>query len=103
MQLIEKIDSWSQTHPQRLAHISAESSLTYQQLTNQSNQLAGHLLTAFPDDHSPIAILGHKQTEMLVGFLGCIKAGHPYIPLDASLPTQRIEAIVRTAGASLLT
>jgi D-alanine--poly(phosphoribitol) ligase subunit 1 len=103
MQLIEKIDSWSQTHPQRLAHISGETSLTYQQLTSQSNQLAHHLLTTFPNDHSPIALLGHKQPEMLVGFLGSIKAGHPYIPLDASLPTQRMEAIVRTAGATLLT
>lgn len=102
MQLIEQIDSWSQTHPQRLAHISGESSLTYEQLTNQSNKLAQHLLTSFPGDRSPIALLGHKQPEMLVGFLGCIKAGHPYIPLDASLPTQRIEAIVRTAGATLL-
>jgi D-alanine--poly(phosphoribitol) ligase subunit 1 len=103
MQLIEKIDSWSQTHPQRLAHSSGGSTLTYQQLTSQSNKLAQHLLTAFPDDHSPIALLGHKQTEMLVGFLGCIKAGRPYIPLDESLPTQRIQAIVRTAGAALLT
>lgn len=103
MHLIEQIDSWSQSHPGRIAHISGETSLTYQQLTSQSNKLAQHLLTAFPNDHSPIALLGHKQTEMLVGFLGCIKAGHPYIPLDSSLPTQRVEAIVRTADATLLT
>jgi D-alanine--poly(phosphoribitol) ligase subunit 1 len=102
MQLIEKIDSWSQTHPQRIAHISGESTLTYQQLTSQSNKLAAHLLAAFPDEKPPIALLGHKEPEMLAGFIGCIKAGHPYIPLDSSLPSQRIEAIVRTAGAALL-
>jgi D-alanine--poly(phosphoribitol) ligase subunit 1 len=103
MQLIEKIDSWGQTHPQRIAHISGESSLTYQQLTSQSNKLAQYLLTTFPNDHSPIALLGHKEPELLASFIGCIKAGHPYIPLDSSLPTQRREAIVRTAGATLLT
>ncbi|MFN8411483.1 MAG: D-alanine--poly(phosphoribitol) ligase subunit DltA [Anaerolineales bacterium] len=103
MQLIERIDSWSQTHPERIAHHSGETTLTYQQLTSQSNTLAQYLLNQFPNDTSPIAILGHKQVEMLVGFLGCIKAGHPYVPLDSSLPTQRIEGIVRTAGATLLT
>jgi D-alanine--poly(phosphoribitol) ligase subunit 1 len=103
MQLIERIDSWSQSHPERIAHISGETSLTYRQLTSQSNKLAHYLLTSHPNDNSPIAIMGHKQTEMLIGFLGCIKAGHPYVPLDVSLPTQRVDAIVRTAGATLLT
>lgn len=103
MHLLETIDSWSQSHPERIAHISGEVTLTYQQLTSQSNKLAHSLLNQLPNDHSPIAILGHKQAEMLVGFLGCVKAGHPYIPLDSSLPTQRIEAIVRTANATALT
>ena len=37
---------------------------------------------------------------MLVGFLGCIKAGHPYVPLDTSLPRPRLDSIVSVSGAS---
>jgi D-alanine--poly(phosphoribitol) ligase subunit 1 len=103
MHLIERIDSWSQSHPGRIAHISGETALTYQQLTSQSNTLAQHLLNRLSPDGAPVAILGHKQVEMLVGFIACIKAGHPYIPLDSSLPTQRVEAIVQTANATLFT
>lgn len=103
MRLLEIIDSWSLQYPERIAHVSADAALTYRQLTSQSNQLAQYLSATLPHDRAPIAILGHKQSEMLIGFLGCIKAGHPYIPLDASLPAQRIEAIVRTAGATLFT
>jgi D-alanine--poly(phosphoribitol) ligase subunit 1 len=49
----------------------------------------------------PVAVLGHKEHEMLVGFIGSIKSGHPYIPLDSSLPAPRIASIVENAGAVL--
>jgi D-alanine--poly(phosphoribitol) ligase subunit 1 len=58
---------------------------------------------ALPPDRSPVAIQGHKQAEMLIGFLGGVKAGHPYIPLDSSLPPQRLQAILDAAGAKLFT
>ncbi|HEX2697831.1 MAG TPA: D-alanine--poly(phosphoribitol) ligase subunit DltA [Anaerolineales bacterium] len=103
MELIEKIEGWGQICPERSAHISGSQVLSYRELIEKSNKLASFLASNLPDDGSPIAILGHKQTEMLVGFIGCIKAGHPYIPLDTSLPDQRIKAIVETAKATLLT
>lgn len=102
MDLIDRINQWGRLAPQRAAHISAGRSLTYQQLLEGSDILASHLARNLPDDNSPVAILGHKEAEMLVGFLGCVKARHPYIPLDSSLPSQRIEIIMKTAKASLL-
>ncbi len=39
---------------------------------------------------------------MLVGFLGALKAGHPYVPLDLSIPDERVKRIVAGAGARLL-
>ncbi len=38
---------------------------------------------------------------MLIAFLGAVKSGHPYIPLDSSLPSQRVETILETAKTSL--
>ena len=80
---------------------AASSSLTYAELTRQSNTLAESLSKQLPDDHSPIAIQGHKEPEMLIAFLGAVKSGHPYIPLDSSLPSQRVETILATAKASM--
>jgi len=103
MELIEQVDRWGQLYPERAAHISGETTLTYRQLASQSNKFARYLSRTLPHDRSAVAIAGHKQVEMLVGFIGCIKSGHPYIPLDSSLPAQRIEAILETAKAALLT
>jgi len=40
---------------------------------------------------------------MLIGFIASVKSGHPYIPVDSSLPRQRVLNIVETAQASLFT
>jgi len=100
MNLIERIDQWSCETPKRIAHISGEQTLTYAELTRCSNVLAASLSKQLPNDHSPIAIQGHKEPEMLIAFLGAVKSGHPYIPLDSSLPSQRVETILETAKAS---
>ncbi len=101
MDLIERIDRWSRETPNRIAHISGKQTLTYNELTRCSNVLAESLSKKLPDDHSPIAIQGHKELEMLIAFLGAVKSGHPYIPLDSSLPSQRVETILETAKASM--
>jgi D-alanine--poly(phosphoribitol) ligase subunit 1 len=102
MELIERIDQWSRKTPGRHAHISDGQTLTYAELTQRSNALAESLSKQLPADHSPIAVQGHKEPEMLIAFLGIVKSGHPYIPLDSSLPSQRVETILETAKATML-
>ncbi len=36
---------------------------------------------------------------MLIGYLGAIKSGHPYVPVDTAVPPQRIERIVADGRA----
>ena len=103
MDLIQRIERWGQQYPERAAHIGSGQALTYGQLAEASDRLARHLAVTLPEPRSPVAVLGHKQNEMLIGFVGCIKSGHPYIPLDSSLPHHRLTAILEAAHATLLT
>jgi D-alanine--poly(phosphoribitol) ligase subunit 1 len=48
-----------------------------------------------------VVVEGHKEPELLIGFLGAAKAGHPYVPVEDNLPPQRLSRIVETAGAAL--
>ena len=64
-----------------------------------SDSLAAALIKMLPDDRSPVVVLGHKEPEVLIAFLGAIKAGHPYVPVDDVVPAHRVEQIVATAGA----
>ncbi|HMA38040.1 MAG TPA: D-alanine--poly(phosphoribitol) ligase subunit DltA [Chloroflexia bacterium] len=101
MDLLGRIDGWGARFPDRPAHISGARTLTYGALCRRADALAAHLARVLPDDGTPVAVCGHKEPEMLIAFLGAVKAGHPYIPLDTSLPPARIAQIVAAAGARL--
>src|SRR4030095_12155688 len=55
----------------------------------------------FGDDRSPIAVLGHREPEMLIAFLGAVKSGRPYVPIDKALPRTRIEQILASSRTAL--
>jgi D-alanine--poly(phosphoribitol) ligase subunit 1 len=101
MDLIRQIDHWGEVSPERLAHVSEGRTLTYGELRMQSDALAAILTERFGDNRAPIAVIGHKEPEMLVAFLGAVKSGRPYVPIDLSIPAQRAERIVQNSGAAL--
>jgi D-alanine--poly(phosphoribitol) ligase subunit 1 len=100
--LIEQIDHWALAAPNAIAHISGDRRLTYGELRGRSNVLAIQLEKRFGDDRSPIAVLGHREPEMLIAFLGTLKSRRPYVPLDTVLPRQRIDKILAISRPALL-
>lgn len=102
MDIITTIDSYSVTKTNTAAHIWRDKILTYGELYNRSNSLANYIIETYKEDTTPIIVYGHKQNEMLVCFLACIKAGHAYIPVDSSLPTDRINGIFESSKAKLM-
>src|SRR5690242_17415816 len=101
MNLIQQIQRWRDAAPQQRAHVSGKRAFTYYDLFCRADAVAAHLYKTLGDDRSPIAVRGHKEPEMLAAFLGCIQAGHPYIPIDSSVPEQRVERILETASVPL--
>lgn len=99
--IVGTIDEWGRRTPERVAHVSGGRRLTYAALCRQSDALAAHLARALPDDGSPVAVIGHKEPEVLVAFVGAAKAGHPYVPIESALPAQRAARIVAMAGCAL--
>ena len=101
MNLIQRIDHWATAAPEATAHLSGDSTLTYGELRRRSDRLASHLTERFSDDRRPIAVLGHREPEMLIAFLGAVKSGRPYVPIDIALPRTRIDQILASSNAAL--
>ena len=76
--------------------------LSWGDLVAKSDSLAGALADTLGGDGSPVIVRGHKEPEMLVGFLGCRKAGHPYLPVDVTTPEFRVASIQSIAGARMV-
>jgi len=103
--LREIIDQWAIECPERVAHQSRENSLTYGDLKGYSDALAVWIhdnLEREREARSPIVVYGHKENEMIIAFLASIKSGHPYIPVDTSVPLERVQQIIAASGAKLL-
>jgi D-alanine--poly(phosphoribitol) ligase subunit 1 len=100
MHLLDRIDQWGKSFPEHPAHLSGDRVLTYEMLRTKSDALAARLHRELAGTPGPIAVLGHKEPEMLVAFLASVKAGRPYVPIDLSIPLQRAEKIIATSGAA---
>lgn len=102
MNLLERIDRWAAVSAEAIAHVSDGRTLTYGELRTRSDALAAYLAERLGADRAPIAALGHREPEMLIAFLGAVKSGRPYVPLDTALPQQRIDKILATSRAALM-
>ena len=101
MNLIQRIDHWAATAPEAIAHVSGDRTLTYSELRRSSEGLAAYLTKRFGGDRRPIIVLGHREPEMLIAFLGAVKSGRPYVPIDTALPQTRIDQILASSSAAL--
>ena len=101
---VEAVDGFGRTQPDKVAFFnSAGERLTYGELARWSDALAAELAGREGSPAGrPIAVYGHKSPFMPVSFLACVKSGHPYVPLDSSLPAERIQAILGQLDRPLL-
>jgi len=100
--VIDRIEAAATRHGDRAAHTYRGESLSYAQLWSQATALSARIAGELADDGSPVVVYGHKESAMLVAFLGAVRAGHPYIPIDASWPADRIASVVEESRTQLV-
>lgn len=76
--------------------------MSYGELVQRASSLGAWIDHVLPDDASPVALIGHREPEMLVGMLGCALTNHPYAPIEDSTPHSRVDRIAEVAGTRLL-
>jgi amino acid adenylation domain-containing protein/non-ribosomal peptide synthase protein (TIGR01720 family) len=89
--------------PQHIAVVADNSSLTYQELDERSNQLANYLLENYkvkPED--VIGIMLDRSDRLIIAMLAIWKAGAAYVPVDMEFPASRREYIFKDTGIKLL-
>ncbi|KOP34668.1 hypothetical protein AFK69_03320, partial [Xenorhabdus sp. GDc328] len=85
-------------HPDSLAVVFEEQTLSYGELNRRANQLAHYLIAlgVRPDDR--VAICAERSLDTIVGLLGILKAGGAYVPLDPSYPPERLSYMLEDAA-----
>src|SRR5205085_591146 len=77
-------------------------SLSYRELNGRANQLARHLLGLGLGPDQLAAVCLPRSPELIIAWLGVLKAGGAYLPLEADQPAERLAHQMEESGALLL-
>ncbi len=88
--------------PQVVAITGPERQITFDQLNRRANQLAHRLRRAGIGFESVVAIYMNRSVEMVIAFLGVLKSGAAYLPLDPSNAASRLSFMLEDSRAAVL-
>jgi len=86
--------------PDGIALVFGDEKMTYTDLDTKSNQLANYLKSEGAIAGNHIGLLFHRGFDMIISMLGVLKSGCTYVPLDPSLPLNRLRYILEDADIS---
>ncbi|MDQ1353206.1 MAG: hypothetical protein QG657_3512, partial [Acidobacteriota bacterium] len=78
------------------------SCLTYRQLNEQSDRLAGLLIGKGVLPDNIVAIVMERSIDQIIGIVGILKSGGAYFPIDPEHPQERIDYMLKDSGAKIL-
>ncbi|AJP58000.1 hypothetical protein UC34_15530 [Pandoraea vervacti] len=96
------VDAQARQQPAAIALRDEAGTLTYAELVCAANRVAHWLLSHGATPEARIGLAMSRQTAMITGLLGIMKAGCAFVPLDPSYPAQRLAQIIEDAGISLV-
>ncbi|TLQ04783.1 D-alanine--poly(phosphoribitol) ligase subunit DltA [Pediococcus stilesii] len=99
--VIEQIDAIATKHPDWIAYDYLGEKNTYGELKAYSDSLASYILTRGIKEESPIMVYGAQTFKMIATFLGIVKSGHAYVPIDRHSPAERLTMINEIAEPGL--
>jgi mycobactin peptide synthetase MbtF len=80
----------------------ADGSLSYRELDDAANRLAGTLAARGVGAETAVAIQLSRGPQYVVAILAALKAGAAYVPLEPGMPAERVKSILRQSGAAIV-
>jgi amino acid adenylation domain-containing protein len=89
--------------PDHVALVFKDAAITFRQLDENANQLANYLSQEKgigPGQRA--AVLMERSVELIMSLIGVMKAGAAYIPLDPTLPAERLRVVFNDASIGVV-
>ncbi|MFF9481593.1 amino acid adenylation domain-containing protein [Streptomyces sp. NPDC014733] len=89
------------THPDAVAAVRGDRSLTYRELNDRANRLGHALLEQGLTREGVVAVVSERSLDWMAAVLAVFKAGGVYLPVEPHFPPDRIAAMLTRAGCAL--
>ncbi|WP_439940748.1 amino acid adenylation domain-containing protein [Streptomyces sp. BBFR115] len=99
--LHELVGERAARHPERLAVVSGDVTLSYAELDRRAARVAARLAARGAGPGSVVGVHVERSADLVVALLGVLKSGAAFLPLDPALPTARLTAYAADAGARI--
>ncbi|MDQ1355549.1 MAG: hypothetical protein QG657_5859, partial [Acidobacteriota bacterium] len=85
-----------------IALIFEEKKISYRELNERANRLAGSLLNMGVTPRAVVGIFSHRRLELMTAIFAVLKAGAVYLPLDPNHPEKRITYMLKASNVSIV-
>ncbi|HET7443213.1 MAG TPA: amino acid adenylation domain-containing protein [Solirubrobacterales bacterium] len=101
--LHEAFSARAREQPDAEAVVDAGGAVNRGELERRSAHVASWLTEhkRGPED-APVAVCADRSPDLIAGLLGVLRAGMAYLPIDPTLPSQRISTLLHDSGARLV-
>ena len=86
----------------KVAVVFEDKKLTYKELNEKANIVAHRIIENNVKEGATIALMMDKSIEFMIGALGALKANCVYMPMDKSMPDERVKFVLEDSSAALI-
>lgn len=88
--------------PEAIAILEGDRQISYGELDEQSDRLAGYLQSWGVGAETIVGICLERSPEIILGLWAILKAGGAYVPIDPASPPERVAYILQDTQLSIL-
>jgi surfactin family lipopeptide synthetase A len=96
---VQRFEAQAAADENRIALICGDETLTYGALNRAANRLARRLLTLNMNREDLIVVYAKRGFGMIIGALAAMKAGGAFLPVDPSIPENRLRFLLEDSRA----
>ncbi|QFT61385.1 MupA/Atu3671 family FMN-dependent luciferase-like monooxygenase [Roseivivax sp. THAF30] len=100
--MLDRFEATAQAHPERVAVVFEDQSLSYADLDGLANRIAHLLQGAGAAEGAIVGLHLERGPRLVAAALGVLKAGAAYLPIDPAYPAERQAHYLSDSGAAIV-
>ena len=102
LNLLEYLERSAERVPEKTAFADGQRAFNYAELLTFAHRCGTAVARALEAVNRPIAVLAERTAVTVAAFQAVLASGNYYVPIDASMPRQRMESILSQLRPALL-